>query len=77
LIPPGTSYGERLNELDFRVSKTVPLREGRRIQGIVDVYNLFNGSAVITQNNSFGSAWLRPTQILQKRLVKFGVQLDF
>jgi hypothetical protein len=44
---------------------------------MVDIYNLLNGSAVITQNNSFGSAWLRPTQILQARLVKFGFQLDF
>ena len=59
------------------MSKTVKLPQGRRIQGIVDIYNLFNGSAVITQNNSFGSAWLRPTQILQARLVKFGFQLDF
>ena len=77
LIPPGTLYGDRLHELDFRLSKTVRLAQGRRVQGIVDVYNLNNGSAVITQNNSFGSAWLRPTQILQARLVKFGVQLDF
>jgi hypothetical protein len=38
---------------------------------------VFNGAAVITQNNTYGSAWLRPTQILQARLVKFGVQLDF
>jgi hypothetical protein len=77
LIPPGTLYRDRLHEVDFRVSKTVKIAQGRRVQGIVDVYNLFNGSAVITQNNSFGSAWLRPTQILQARLVKFGVQLDF
>jgi hypothetical protein len=77
LIPPGTEYGDRLQEIDFRVSKTVKLPQGRRLQGIVDIYNMFNGSAVITQNNSFGSAWLRPTQILQARLVKFGFQLDF
>jgi hypothetical protein len=77
LIAPGTQYGDRLTEVDFRISKTVKLAQGRRIQGIVDIYNMFNGSAVITQNNSYGSAWLRPTQILQARLVKFGVQLDF
>ena len=77
LIPPGTLFGDRLQQVDFRVSKAVKLPQGRRVQGIVDVYNLFNGSAVITQNNAFGSAWLRPTQILQARLVKFGFQLDF
>jgi len=77
LIPPGTQFGDRLQQVDFRVSKAVKLPQGRRVQGIVDVYNLFNGSAVITQNNSFGTAWLRPTQILQARLLKFGFQLDF
>jgi hypothetical protein len=51
LIPAGTRYGDRLHEVDFRVSKTVKFARGRRVQGIVDVYNLFNGSAVITQNN--------------------------
>jgi hypothetical protein len=70
-------YGDRLNQVDFRIAKTVTFAQGRRIQGIVDVYNLFNGSAVITQNNTYGSAWLRPTQILQARLVKFGFQLEF
>jgi hypothetical protein len=77
LIPPGTMFGDRLHQVDFRVSKTVVFAGSRRVQGIVDVYNVFNGAAVITQNNTYGSAWLRPTQILQARLVKFGVQLDF
>ena len=77
MIAPGTVYGDRLNQTDFRVAKTIAFAKQRRIQGIVDVYNAFNGSAVITQNNTYGSAWLRPTQILQARLVKFGVQVDF
>ena len=77
LIPPGTVYGERMNQTDFRVSKTVAFGGGRRIQGMVDVYNLFNAAPVLGQNNTFGSSWLRPTSILQARLVKFGVQLDF
>ena len=47
------------------------------MQGIFDVYNILNGSAVITQSNSFGTTWQRPTAILQARLVKFGFQLDF
>jgi hypothetical protein len=77
LIAPGTVYGDRLNQVDIRFSKSFPLPGGRRIQGMVDVYNMLNGSAVISQNNTFGAAWLRPTQILQARLVKFGTQIDF
>ena len=63
--------------MDFRVAKTFTFAQTRRIQGIVDAHNMLNGSAVITQNNTYGTAWLRPTQILQARLFKFGVQMDF
>ena len=42
-----------------------------------DVFNVFNANAVLSQNNTFGSAWQRPQSILQGRLVKFGVQVDF
>ena len=77
MIAPGTVYGDRLNQVDFRMAKTFTFAQSRRIQAIVDLYNMFNGSAVITQNNTYGSAWLRPTQILQARLLKFGVQVDF
>ena len=77
LIPPGTVYGDRLNQVDVRFSKSISLAGSRRVQGMVDVYNMLNGSAVLSQNNTFGAAWQRPTQILQARLVKFGVQFDF
>jgi hypothetical protein len=51
--------------------------QGTRIQGLVDLYNLFNSSAILSQNNTFGTAWRTPTNILQGRLVKIGAQIDF
>jgi hypothetical protein len=82
--PTHVFFGDRGSEefagfgvLDMSLSYNVPVFRTLRPWVKFDVYNLFNGSAVITQNNSYGSAWLRPTQILQARLVKFGVQLDF
>jgi hypothetical protein len=41
------------------------------------MYNLFNANPVLALNNTFGPQWQRPTQILQGRLLKFGVQVDF
>ena len=49
---------------------------GTRANVGFDVYNAFNSSAVLLQNNSFG-AWQQPTSILLARFVKFNVQLDF
>lgn len=76
LIPNGTLYGDRLTQLDFRVSKTFNLGRAR-FQTAFDLYNLFNGNPVIAQNNTFGPAWQRPTVIQLGRLAKFGVQVNF
>jgi hypothetical protein len=77
LIQPGTLYGARMNQMDFRLSKLFRFGSGRRIQANMDLYNLFNGSAVIAQNNNFGATWLLPSQILQGRLLRFSGQFDF
>jgi hypothetical protein len=76
LIAPGTLYGDRLTQVDVRFGKIFRV-QGARIQGLVDVYNLFNSSAILSQNNTFGTAWRTPTNILQGRLVKIGAQIDF
>ena len=42
-----------------------------------DIYNLTNSGAVIGSIAGYGAAWLRPTEILTARLLKFGVQVDW
>ena len=75
IVEPGTLYGDRANQLDIRVAKILRFGGTRANVGF-DVYNAFNSSAVLLQNNSFG-AWQQPTSILLARFVKFNVQLDF
>jgi hypothetical protein len=77
LIAPGTMYNDRLHQLDFRLSKIFRLPGGRRIQANMDLFNMLNASAVLGQNNTYGALWLRPTNIIQGRLLKFGGQVDF
>jgi len=80
----------RERELLERIFNTVPLmmtlyepstkalRVNRaRIRGMVDFYNLFNASPVLSLNTRYGSAWQRPLVVLQGRFAKFGVQVDF
>jgi hypothetical protein len=76
IIPPGTLYGARAQQLDLSARKSVKLRNGRLV-GTLDIYNALNRSDVITYNNTFGPAWQRPTAILTGRWLKFGAQLDF
>jgi len=42
----------------------------------LDIYNLFNADAVLTQSNAFAS-WQRPQSILNPRWAKVVLQVDF
>jgi hypothetical protein len=76
LIAPGTEYGERLFQLDFRLSKIVRIG-ALRIQLNADAYNALNADTILLQNNTYGPQWRQPTYILPGRLVKFGAQVNF
>jgi hypothetical protein len=76
LVEPGTLYGPYQNQLDLRIMKT--FRFGHmRTQGLLDLYNALNSSAVTTFTQTFGPNWLRPQAILNARYLRFGVQMDF
>ena len=76
IIEPGTMYGDRLNQIDFRASKVV--RFGRmRLNANVDIFNVMNANAVVRQNNTYGAAWQRPQFIMLGRFLKLGAQLNF
>jgi hypothetical protein len=83
LLVPGEVFGDRINQLDFRVGKV--LRFGRyRTQIAVDLYNALNSSAIEGYNQGYiaptpvlPSQWLVPTGILTARFAKITAQLDF
>jgi hypothetical protein len=79
VIEPGTLYGDRLNQVDFRVSKI--LRFGRTRTNVgLDFFNLLNSSAVSQYLQTYsgnGAAWLRPSSLLSARFMKFSAQFDF
>jgi hypothetical protein len=88
LVKPGTMYTPRRTQLDLRVSKSLNLGGARRLQVMADIFNALNSNAAVGAtsnageppaaiNTTYGSAWLKPLNILQARYVKFGLQLAF
>lgn len=76
LLPLFSEFGPRINQFDLRVSKTFRFGGGK-IQGNFDVYNLANASTPLSYHTTYGPRWLQPTQILDARLAKVSVQIDF
>jgi hypothetical protein len=88
LIKPGTEYTPRRTQLDLRVAKSFQLGGSKKLQGMADVFNVFNSNAAVGAtsnageppaaiNTTYGSAWLKPLNILQARYVKLGLQFNF
>jgi hypothetical protein len=81
LLEPNTMFRDYIHQLDVRFARN--FRFGtRRVQAMVDVYNIFNGGTVIASNSTFGSnpltrAWLNPQAIQTARYVRFGGQFSF
>ena len=76
LIEPFTQRENRLTQLDLRFAKSVQIG-GTRIQGSLDIFNVFNRSTVLLVNPNVGPQYLRPLEVLPGRFFKIGAQLDF
>jgi hypothetical protein len=83
LLAPYSMYGERVRQIDLRISKL--FRFGtQRIQANLDVYNLANASTATFIRNTYTAPgavtttpWLQPTQVMDGRFIKFSGQFDF
>ena len=71
----GSLHGDRIHQVDMRVSKLLHFA-GTKARANLDIYNALNSSAVLTENTTY-TDWLRPTEILIARFFKFSVQFDF
>jgi hypothetical protein len=81
IVAPGSLYGDRLNQTDFRVGKIFRFAGSRRATASVDLYNLFNGNAVLTENSSYSltneALWRTPQLVQSARLLKFTLAVNF
>jgi hypothetical protein len=80
VVQPGTTYGDRLNQVDFRISKILRLGS-KRVNVGADLFNLFNTNAVYayfqTLNTTTPATYLQPASLVNARFAKVSVQIDF
>ena len=75
MLLPGDMYGDRVNQFDLRLGKTIRFG-GRRASVNLDVYNVFNANPVMQENAAY-AVWRTPQRIMDARLFKISGQLDF
>jgi hypothetical protein len=79
LVAPGTMYGDRINELDFRIAKNIKLSSKRVTVG-VDLYNALNSSAILTYNAGFvpnNGPGFAPISVLTPRIFRISAEFNF
>jgi hypothetical protein len=59
----------------MRIGKILRFGRTRNVVSI-DIYNALNSNAMITQNQAYAT-YLRPTEILNARLLKFSWAFDY
>ena len=81
LIPTGTELTPRINQVDFSVGKRLTF-ERIRIEPKIDLFNALNSSDYYTvktmvYSSAVGAAYKQPGSILQGRIVRLGVNVNF
>jgi hypothetical protein len=84
LVEPGTLYGDRINQVDFRVAKLFRF-SGKRAMVALDMYNALNANPILTYNAAFvpGNPWPQPRSfagagaVLTARLFRISAEFNF
>jgi hypothetical protein len=75
LLQPGSTYGERFNQIDLRFGKIVRFSQRRAVVSL-DLFNVLN-SDVLSGASSVYATWLAPTAVVAPRLAKVSLTFDF
>ena len=75
IIPPGTLFGPRLNQIDVRLGKIIRVAPTKATLG-VDLFNILNNDTVTAASSTY-TTWLAPQGIIAPRLLKVSLTFDF
>jgi len=86
IISPGTMFGDRRNQLDVRLSHAFRMPGAKKLQVMMDIFNITNSSAITAVNTTYSptaTTWLQPaglagaSGVIVGRFIKFGAQFNF
>jgi hypothetical protein len=76
VVKPGTSYGDRLNQLDLRIARILNFGSRLNLRAGFEIYNVFNGNAVSRERYGLAN-YLQPVGLQPGRLAKVSFQFNF
>ena len=76
MIPRGTEYRDRINQLDLRFGKTFRFNRTRTNVSL-DLVNALNSDAILVFTPLFNATWPTPDTVLKARLARISVQFDW
>jgi hypothetical protein len=76
LIAPNTKFEPRWNQLDLSAKRTFRFHQ-KQVQAQVAVFNVLNGNTVLQEIQSYGGSLGQPQNVLQGRLMRLAMLLNF
>ena len=59
------------------LGKNLRLTQRLKIQGNLDIYNIFNSGSMQQVTTAYGARWRVPTLVLEPRIFQFSANLTF
>ena len=76
LNEPGSVFLNRVNQVDFAISRDFQVGRGR-VRPQIDIFNALNNNAITQVNTAFGPTLLQPQSVLNPRLIRLNVRITF
>ena len=77
LVNPDGYFYDYVYTNDATVSRIFRFRGRSRLRAYMEIFNLVNNSTIFTRNETSGSQWYNPINLVDARRFQFGLQFDW
>jgi hypothetical protein len=77
LMNPDRDFYSYVYTNDLTVSHIFRLGGRRRLRAYTEIFNFMNSSTIFTRNETFGTQWYNPINLVDARRFQFGAQFDW